>query len=207
SGKPGAYVGQIWTPWLIRTGLVQPQQEFGLFNPIGKVFFDGASQFDLGAPRQTASWINFGSFNQGVMSVGGDVEIIAGRDVREFSASLPTTVRVSGAISALDPTPVVHVTGGGDLLLRSRRDIASGAYCGGKGEGVIDARGSIRISSGMPVATLLGLGDSTFTLTAGGSLDLGGAFSPTYLPVPMFWGMDQKSFISSFYQYSADSSV
>ncbi|WP_195930271.1 filamentous haemagglutinin family protein [Hyphomicrobium album] len=216
SGRAGSFIGQIWTPWLIRTGLVQPLQEFGVFNPMGYVSYAGAECCDLGVPHQTASWINFGSFNQGVMSVGGDVEIIAGRDVNQFSVSLPTTVRVSGAISALDPTPVVHVTGGGDLLVRSGRDIVSGAYYVGKGEGTLSAGGSIRagfnitvpgVPTPMPVATMLGVADSTFTLTAGGALDLGGVFSPTYLPVPWFWSTDGKSFISDFYQYSRDSGV
>ena len=78
------------------------------------------------------------------MSVGGGVTILAGRDVSQFSASLPTTVRVSGGISPLDPTEVAHVTGGGDLLVRAGRDIVSGHYYVGKGEGDLQAGGSFR---------------------------------------------------------------
>ena len=59
----------------------------------------------------------------------------------------------------------------------------------------------------MPVATMLGVANSTFTLTAGGALDIGSVYSPTYLPVPWFWGTDGKSFLSDFYQFSADSGV
>ena len=36
------------------------------------------------------------------------------------------------------------MTGGGDLLVRSGRDIVSGAYYVGKGEGALHAGGSIQ---------------------------------------------------------------
>ena len=49
--------------------------------------------------EQSAWWIQFSNFDQGVMSVGGNVTLTAGRDVRDFSVSLPTTGRVSGGLS------------------------------------------------------------------------------------------------------------
>ncbi|WP_072389324.1 filamentous haemagglutinin family protein [Hyphomicrobium sp. CS1BSMeth3] len=220
SGVANAFIGQIWTPWLLRTGLAQSQQDLGIFNPNEPLHFNsGARLWDLGRARQTASWINFGSFNQGVMSIGGDVEIIAGRDVNQFSASLPTTVRVSGGLSPLDPATVAHITGGGDLLVRAGRDVLSGAYYVGKGEGQLQAGGSIRagfslgsryqglLPTPMQVSTVLGVADSAFTLSAGGGIDLGGVFSPTYVPTTLFWGSDETTYKSDFYEYTRNSGV
>jgi len=41
----------------------------------------------------------------------------------------------------------------------------------------------------------------------GGSIDLGGVFSPTFLPVPQFWATDLKTFTTDFYEFSRDSGV
>ena len=93
-------------------------------------------------PSQTSWWINFGSFGQGLMSVGGDVRIEAGRDIRELSVSLPTTARFSGGLSStitdangntVANIPVAHINGSGDLRVIAGRDLKSGALLRGLG--------------------------------------------------------------------------
>lgn len=117
TGTVGAFIGQYWTDWMQRGNLL------------------------------TASSINFGGFGQGIMSVGGNVDISAGRDVRELSVSLPTTYRIASG------TQQVTIFGGGDLSVTAGRDVLSGDYFVSKGSGVLKAAGLIgsgSISAALP---------------------------------------------------------
>ncbi|HVX57768.1 MAG TPA: hypothetical protein VHA37_08625, partial [Candidatus Saccharimonadales bacterium] len=84
--------------------------------------------------------INFGAFDQGVMSVGGNVGISAGGDIRELSVSLPVTwdltTNTAGAQS-------VNVFGGGGLAVRAGGNILSGTYFVADGSATLTAGGSI----------------------------------------------------------------
>ncbi len=76
----GSFVGQMWTAWL-------------LDNP---------------ANPDVPWYVNFGSFDQGIMSVGGNVTVKAGGDIHDLAVSLPTT-------AYLDSSNTLHITGGGNL--------------------------------------------------------------------------------------------
>jgi filamentous hemagglutinin len=159
----------------------------------GAVNADGS----FAANRQTAWWINFARFEQGIAALGGgNVTLTAGRDVVNTSAFTPTQGRVGGGRTAAE-AKVVAITGGGDLLVKTGRDLVGGVYYVDKGTGTISAGGAItsnRMVSydpdgagsqqprNLPIRTMLGLGDAAMTVTAGGTIDLGSASNPTLLP-------------------------
>ena len=136
------------------------------------------------------SSIDFSNFHQGVMSVGGNVDVDAGGNISELSVSLPTTWYVNA-----DGKSVTTV-GGGDLSVRAGGDILSGTYFVAKGTGSIHADGAIRVSpslanidtgyaSGgvettMAASTLFGLQDAAVTLDANQGIDIGGVYDPSY---------------------------
>ncbi len=136
------------------------------------------------------SSINFGSFDQGVMSVGGDVNVSAGGDVRQLSVSLPTTWTITSDASG---NRTLRTIGGGDLSVAAGGDILSGSYFVAKGDGDIRAGGSIGADfsvpyttaagkeSTMPVSTLIAMQDARVDVAAGGSVSLGGVFNPSWL--------------------------
>lgn len=137
------------------------------------------------------SAINFGAFDQGVMSIGGDVKVVAGGDIRQLSVSLPTTWTLDGTAGSQS----LRVIGGGDLTVRAGGDILSGSYFVSRGQGSVRAGGSIgsdfslpySLASGsvtsMPVSTLIGMQDSQVDVTAGGGVDLGGIFNPSWFDI------------------------
>lgn len=138
----------------------------------------------------TRSSINFGGFDQGLMSVGGNVSVLAGGDIRELSVSLPTTWSMGANASG---KPTLQTFGGGDLDVRAAGDILSGSYFVAKGQGSIQAGGRIgsdfsvayttpgRRQSTMPVSTLIAMQDGQVSVQAGGSVSLGGVFNPSWL--------------------------
>jgi hypothetical protein len=158
--------------------------------------------------------IDFANFDQGVMSVGGNVAVNAGGDIRQLSVSLPTTWVVDA-----DGQGVTTI-GGGNLDVQAGGDILSGSYFVAKGQGRIAAGGSIgadfdytvpdsvNLYGGMttPVSTLLALQDAQLDVSARQGADIGGIYNPSYfvggqidfvLPAGHF---DAQA-------YSADSSV
>ena len=158
SGNQGAYIGQFWVPWLLE----QP---------------DDPSQ----------SWyVNFGSFQQGVMSLGGNVTVKAAHDIKDFSVSLPTSAYVTGSGNSKN---LVRI-GGGKLTVEAGNDIDSGSYYVGHGTGTITAGGKIASdftyisvtdpNSAYAVATLLAVQDAQISVSARQSAEIGGIYDPTY---------------------------
>jgi filamentous hemagglutinin family protein len=157
----GSFVGQFWTPWL-------------LTNP---------------ANPDVPWYVNFGSFDQGIMSIGGNVTVKAGGDIHDLAVSLPTT-------AYLDGSNALHVTGGGNLSVTAGGSIYSGDFYVGKGMGTIKAGGEIASdftfggSLAFPVQTLLAVQYGTIAVEARQSVDIGGVYDPTYLWAPnMFLGL------------------
>jgi filamentous hemagglutinin family protein len=156
SSNPGAFLGQYWMSWL-------------LANPA----------------NASVPWsVNFGSFDQGVMSIGGNVTVRAGGDIRDLAVSLPTT-------AYLDSSNALHVTGGGNLSVTAGGSIYSGDFYVGDGAGVIKAGGAIAadftyMSNGQayPVPTLLAVQYGSIDVDARQSVDIGGVYDPTYLWTP-----------------------
>ncbi len=163
--------------------------DFGPFSSLSAYLStEGEAVF---SPSQTSWWINFGSFGQGLMSVGGDVRIEAGRDIQELSVSLPTTARVSGGLSGtikdangndVANIPVMHFNGSGDLTVIAGRDLKSGAFYEGSGHAEIEIGGSVSASWALrdttdPISTVLALDTGTISLTVRQTVDIAGVVS------------------------------
>jgi hypothetical protein len=124
------------------------------------------------------------------MSVGGDVRVEAGRDIRELAVSLPTTARVSGGLSntitdkdgnVIANIPVMHLNPSGDLTVIAGRDVLSGAYYEGSGTGRITAGRSVKAgwetADGDAVSTVLAVDTGSIALASRASLDVAGVVS------------------------------
>src|SRR5581483_6001698 len=121
--------------------------------------------------------INFGMFAQGVMSVGGDVDVRAGGSIHQVSVSLPTTWRIEENDDGDDV--VVHY-GGGNLHVSAGDDIVGGSYFVARGVGEIRAgRDVVPISTSG--STELALQDAQLDVVAGRNVTVGGVFNPSYL--------------------------
>ncbi|GGF32203.1 hypothetical protein GCM10011611_42980 [Aliidongia dinghuensis] len=157
-GNTGAVNNQFWWPWM-QTG----------------------NSYANGQIVQTS--INFGGFDQGVMSVGGNVAITAGGNIANLAVSLPTTWYLSNG------NQTVNTVGGGDLTVKAGGDILSGDYFVARGTATLTAGGSIG-SSGLtqtffgvtkPVSTVLAAQDAVFNVSARQGADIGAMVDPSYL--------------------------
>ncbi|NVO13582.1 MAG: filamentous hemagglutinin family protein [Rhodoplanes sp.] len=176
---------QFYSPWLLST------TEIGLQNTSNYLLKLGAGVFQPSGTtmmQQSAWWIQFSSFDQGVMSIGGNVTLRAGRDVRDFSVSLPTTGRVSGGLSQTVNgqlnTPVLHLYDSGNMTISVGRALASGTFYEGSGHAEILVRGSVisDVPTGKTTSgTVLALDSGQIALTAGGSISLSGIVNPPAL--------------------------
>ena len=88
----------------------------------GRVNTDGSFETN----KQTAWWINFAKFEQGIAALGGgNVSVAAGRDIAETSVITVTQDEVGGGRTARE-AKTVAITGGGDLTVAAGRDILGG---------------------------------------------------------------------------------
>lgn len=181
-----------YTPWLLAAAGVAPSSTgnllgAGVFAPSGQ---DIASQ--------TAWWIQYGSFHEGILSAGGDVAVTAGRDLIDVSVSLPTTGRVTGGLASLSTgtisTPQTHLYDSGNMQVRAGRNLLGGSYYEGSGHasivvnGVVDQSGTITtglLSNGalitLPNYTLLAVDTGQINMVSGGSMAIGGVVNPAQL--------------------------
>ena len=199
--------------WLDRRGYVDPL----------------TGQFGTTANGDIASttwWIDFSNFFEGVGALGGgNVSMVAGRDVDNVDAVVPTNARMTyqttgGNTQAADQT--LYELGGGDLLVRAGDDINGGVYYVERGQGVLHAGNEILTNSTRSpslttivtpssvdspdtwLPTTLFLGDGSFDVIAGGDLLLGPVANPFLLPEGVnntFW---DKTYFST---YAATDSV
>lgn len=198
---------QLPNNWLYRRGYVDPVTgEFG-----GSRYGDVAS---------TTWWVDFSNFFQGVGALGGgDVTLVAGSNINNVDAVIPTNARMPKG--APNTSRMVEL-GGGDLVVRAGNNIDAGVYYVERGHGTLQAGGSIITNATrspsipqlggtantfdshtwLPTTLFLGKGD--FEVTALGDLLLGPVANPFLLPPGInntFW---QKSYFST---YGKDSSV
>lgn len=181
TGIAGTYVGQYWWQWM-----------------------------QLGNSERASS-INFGAFGQGVMSIGGNVDIQAGRNIRELSVSLPTTWILRPDTEG-SPQPEIH--GGGNLSVAAGADILGGDYFVSKGGGEIQAGGSLGSAFTLnsqygdrraptpistSVAPILALQDADLQVTAARGVEIGGIYNPSYLqPISgLFSAADSQAYSDS----------
>ena len=187
---------QLPNNWLYRRGYVDGTGNFGKIR-IGNGF---SATTDLSA--STTWWVDFSNFFQGAGALGGgNVELAAGRDVRNMDAAIPTNARASGGIP--EARNFIEL-GGGDLRVTSGNDISGGVYYVERGHGTLNAGGSIttnatrspsfglvgnlnnpgaaQLDPATWMPTTLFIGKSSFDLTAGGDLLLGPVSNPFLLP-------------------------
>ncbi|SIO09655.1 filamentous haemagglutinin family protein [Paraburkholderia phenazinium] len=165
TGKAGQSLSQFWWQWMEVTGTPTVVQIGGnnTYLPIDQTSID------------------FGAFDQGVMSVGGNVSVSAGGNISDLAVSLPTTWYLSS-----NGTPVT--VGGGNLTVSAAGNILSGDYFVAKGTGTITAGGQIAAdfstlngSSMTPVATLFATQDGVLDISARQGVDIGGVLDPSYV--------------------------
>lgn len=132
---------QLFSPWLLAQAEITPAASANEAN----VRLLGAGVFaptGTSIASQSAWWIQYGSFQQGVLSAGGNVTLTVGRDMKDVSVSLPTTGRVSGGLS-LNSTPQSHVYGSGNLSIQVGGNLLGGALYEGSGHASVMVRGSV----------------------------------------------------------------
>lgn len=131
---------QIPGNWLYRRGYVDPLT--GKFGAIG-ASQSTASMTDASA--STTWWVDYSNFFQGIGALGGgNVTLQAGRDVRNVDAVAPTNARAPGGVP--DIARLVEL-GGGDVTVRTGADIHGGTYYVERGQGILNAGGSITLDS------------------------------------------------------------
>lgn len=183
----GNKVPQYYQPWLLSDTGVTPGSNFSALG--AGVFAPSSTQI----ASQTAWWIQYGSFQQGFLSAGGNVSVLAGRDLVDVSVSLPTTGRVSGGLSA-DSLPVTHLYGSGNMVVRAGGNILGGSFYEGSGHASIVAGGDIgrngdnstvsRYASSalkLPDVPLLAVDTGQIAMTAGGAITMAGVVNPAAL--------------------------
>lgn len=200
TGVAGANISQFWWQWMQITA-----------NPT--VTSSGGKTTSI---PLAATSIDFGSFDQGVMSVGGNISVNAGGSITDLAVSLPTTWYLNS-----NNAPVT--VGGGNLSVTAGGNILSGNYFVAKGTGTITAGGAIA-SDGVaytqfiannvgtirpvnmpiaPVSTLLATQDGTLDVTARQGADIGGIYNPSYIDSVI----GKYSQHADFQSYSANSAV
>lgn len=161
-GKPSA---QLYSEWLYRQGALDPATD--------------------AYAQQTAWWVRFDQFAQGVGALGGgDVVLRAGGDVKDVSVSAPTQAR-QGGISP-DASRLVR-TGGGDVRVEAGARVLGGSYHADAGELRLRAGSDVgpseqTIQFNVPaLAPLLALGDTQARVQVGGDLTISHLLNPHLL--------------------------
>jgi len=202
--------------WLYRRGYVQANGTFGQAP---------TQQFGVsGVTAETAStswWVDFSNFFEGVGALGGgNVTMIAGKNVSNVDAVVPTNARMTkqtatGDKLAADQTLVE--LGGGDLTVHAGNNIDAGIYYVEQGQGTLSANNLITTNStrspslstlGIPVAnkqssyawlpTTLFLGEGSFDVSAGNDLLLGPVANPFLLPQGIGNSYWDKTYFSTY---------
>ncbi len=170
-----AYIGQLFTPWLLSQGEGNPTRT----NVPEDVFAGGT---------QSAHWVITGAFQQGIATLGGgDLTVTAGQDVRDISLSIVSAHRATGGKGTL---PELVTYGGGALTVEALGDISSIVTLVEEGRAKLTAGGSFTTTyhlplvlggeppvpgfeSGAPIPTMIFLGDADVDIQARGTIDLG----------------------------------
>jgi filamentous hemagglutinin len=193
---------ELPTSWLFRQGFVQN----GNF----------AATHAGGPVAATSWWVDFSNFFEDIGALGGgNVSLVAGNDVSNIDASVPTNARMPG--TSPSASALVEL-GGGDLLVQAGHDISGGVYYVERGQGTLDAGGSIHSNSTRAaltqtalsilnqnpadsttwLPTTLFLGQGNFDVEAGGSLLLGPVANPFLLPQSLYNSFLNKTYFSTY---------
>jgi filamentous hemagglutinin family protein len=194
TGTIGASTAEFWTAWYF-TYAHSTGEQLTPFDPS-----EGGGQ--------TATWINYNTFFQGIGALGGgNVRVRASGNIYDVSVSLPETIQVSGGQYQSGPAVAAHYYGGGDLVVETGGNLYSSSFYVGRGTGIIRVGGSVLADPQNPVTglatalapettpyntnpnlqilgpalslpLLLAQQDSFIGLEARGPIDLGGVFDP-----------------------------
>lgn len=197
---------QMPTNWLYRRGYVDPAS--GNF---------GRDRNQTSA--STTWWVDFSNFFQGVGALGGgDVNLVAGSNISNVDAVIPTNARMPGytnstqtQTAAPDSSKTVEL-GGGDLTVIAGKDIDAGVYYIERGKGALSAGGSIHTNATRSVLnrtqtitsdytqlpTTLFLGKGSFDIQANGDVLLGPVANPFLLPAGQLNSFYNKSYFSTY---------
>lgn len=186
---------QLPNNWLYRRSSVNDD---GVFGEV-RLSINAFSSF-VDAAASTTWWVDYTNFFQSVGALGGgDVTLLAGANISNVDAVIPTNARMPRGEP--DAGKLVEL-GGGDLLVRAGNDIDGGVYYVQRGHGVLDAGGDIttnatrslnlgilgnlanpvRLPESTWMPTTLFLGDATFDVGARGDVLLGPIGNPHLLP-------------------------
>lgn len=198
---------QLPSNWLYRRSHVDSAGAFGQIlvgNIVSNITDPHAS---------TTWWVDFTNFFQGVGALGGgDVTLVAGLDIANMDAVIPTNARMtyqtlvageSGSeLSTRAADQKLIELGGGDLLVRAGRNIDGGVYYVQSGQGRLEAgeavttnatrsinlgilsslANPVRLPESTWMPTTLFLGDATFDVSARGDVLLGPIANAHLLP-------------------------
>ncbi len=171
--------------WLYRRGALDPTTGnfLNVTTPLSEI-------------ESTSWWVDFSNFfdNFGALG-GGNITLNAAGDISNINASIPTNYRmpghVAGSTVAIAPNAATGVElGGGNLEVKAGGNIDAGVYYVEKGNGSLNAGGSIisnptrdpnnpTITGSTPdtpqsyLPTTLFLGKGNFDVQAGGNILLG----------------------------------
>jgi len=225
---------QMPTNWLYRRGYVVDSgvgdaKIFASDGGVGINSEDGVANTINDPSTSTAWWIDFSNFFEGVGALGGgDVTLLAGNDVVNVDAFVPTNARMAGRdpLTGTNLSPSdenLHELGGGDLVVRAGNNIDGGVYYVENGEGTLFAGGSITTNSARSaqlgildifdseggvvydkatwLPTTLFVGKSRFDVSALKDVLIGPVVNPFLLPQ----GMNNKFWYKTYFNtYSED---
>ncbi len=192
--------------WLYRRGDIDPATgQFGATHAGGEI-------------ASTSWWVDFSNFFEGVGALGGgNVTLLAGHNVSNVDAVVPTNARAPAG--APDASKLLEL-GGGDLVVRAGADIDGGVYYVERGHGTLSAGGSIHTNSTRAalkqsdviafdnqriapdpttwLPTTLFLGKGGFDVSARGDLLLGPVANPFLLPQGVNNNPFEKTYFSTY---------
>jgi hypothetical protein len=181
---------QLPNNWLYRRGYVDPSSGLVGEGGVGVSGSNsGANVTDAAA--STTWWIDFSNFFQGIGALGGgDIALVAGSDVINADAVIPTNARMPGRDAAGNIAPdrsLLLELGGGDLTVRAGENIDGGVYYVERGGGTLFAGSSITTnSSRSPSLGILGTSGLPPSIIQSASPEV---YDPaTWLPTTLFVG-------------------
>ncbi|OYY48115.1 MAG: filamentous hemagglutinin, partial [Methylophilales bacterium 28-44-11] len=143
----------------------------------------------------TTWWVRPDLFRQSLATMGGgDIELRAGGDISNFSASAATTGRFdtfdktettfdaegNSVSTIVRATGAQRIDGGGDVNVVAGNNINSGVYFVAKGDGKINAGGAIKPQEGT-FGTVLALQDGNWDVNAADNITIDAVINPTWV--------------------------
>lgn len=194
AGKPSAAPASmsnkavsVWASYGARGGRLDVHAGGNIKAPAASQLF-GNWLYHLGAGSATSAYKNvewftaLGSFKQGLGSMGGgNVRVVASGDIDELGVVAPTSARTVAVVGTNGEATTYRqvVENGGDVLVRAGGDVHGGVYLIGRGDGRVEAGGSVTAGLESGLAPILGLMDGQWAVQAHDDLQLAGIYNPT----------------------------